>query len=359
MELSWDEAQEYCKSMGGHLAVISTEKEQKLVESVLPASNIVKYNGNYYCAINKRLTWKKAKRYCEKLGGHLVTVTSNGEKKLVESIAKDRGQYWLGATDEANEGQWKWVTGERWNYADWASGQPDDEHSFSSGYVEEGENYLVYNRNLNGWNDTVNDTSIWDNTVDECSTGLICEWDGEIIEKPRAQTVLGKTSYTKNIGAKAFSLDCSAKTPLTYVSDGLGVATVDRYGTVKIKGVGKAKITVKAKGTTQYKKAVKKIIVIVNPRSTFIRTIRRFGSKLTITWKKQQTQTTGYIVQYSLKKNFKKVTTKKIASNKIAKVSFGKLKRKMKYYVRIRTYKTVKGKNYYSSWSKVRSVKTK
>ena len=41
------------------------------------------------------------------------------------------------------------------------------------------------------------------------------------------------------------------------------------------------------------------------------------------------------------------------------KTTVKKLKAKKKYYVRIRTYKTVKGKKVYSSWSGVKSVKTK
>ena len=36
-----------------------------------------------------------------------------------------------------------------------------------------------------------------------------------------------------------------------------------------------------------------------------------------------------------------------------------KLKAKKKYYVRIRTYKTVSGQKYYSAWSKVKAIKTK
>lgn len=35
------------------------------------------------------------------------------------------------------------------------------------------------------------------------------------------------------------------------------------------------------------------------------------------------------------------------------------LKAKTKYYVTVRTYKTVKGVKYYSAWSEVRTVKTK
>ena len=52
----------------------------------------------------------------------------------------------------------------------------------------------------------------------------------------------------------------------------------------------------------------------------------------------------------------KKVTIKK---NKTTSTIVKKLKNKKKYYVRIRTYKTVSGKKYYSGWSKVKNVKTK
>lgn len=44
---------------------------------------------------------------------------------------------------------------------------------------------------------------------------------------------------------------------------------------------------------------------------------------------------------------------------KTTKNKVKKLKAKKKYYVRIRTYKTENGKKVYSSWSKVKSVKTK
>ena len=44
---------------------------------------------------------------------------------------------------------------------------------------------------------------------------------------------------------------------------------------------------------------------------------------------------------------------------KTTKYNVKKLKAKKKYYVRVRTYKTVKGKKVYSSWSKVKSIKTK
>ena len=41
-------------------------------------------------------------------------------------------------------------------------------------------------------------------------------------------------------------------------------------------------------------------------------------------------------------------------SRKVTRLEGGK-----KYYIRIRTYKTIKGKKYYSAWSKVRTIKTR
>ena len=75
---------------------------------------------------------------------------------------------------------------------------------------------------------------------------------------------------------------------------------------------------------------------------------------------KQTAQTTGYQIQYSTSASFKsgnKTVTVKGASavsKKIVKLGAGKT-----YYVRIRTYRTVGEKNYYSAWSAKKSVKTK
>ena len=76
-----------------------------------------------------------------------------------------------------------------------------------------------------------------------------------------------------------------------------------------------------------------------------------------MTWKKQK-GVTGYEVQYSTNKDFKKgVHTKKVTGAAKVKVTIKGLKKNKKYYVRIRTYKKVGGKKYVSKWSKKKSVK--
>lgn len=75
-------------------------------------------------------------------------------------------------------------------------------------------------------------------------------------------------------------------------------------------------------------------------------------------WKKKS-GVTGYEIQISTNKKFKKSTyTRKFGSDQSA-VRLRGLKPKTKYYVRIRTYQTAGGKIYYSKWSKKKSVKTK
>ena len=75
--------------------------------------------------------------------------------------------------------------------------------------------------------------------------------------------------------------------------------------------------------------------------------------------KKQATQTTGYQLQYGTSSKFKGAKTATITKNKTVSKAISKLKAKKKYYVRIRTYKTVGKQKYYSDWSKSVKVTTK
>ena len=105
--------------------------------------------------------------------------------------------------------------------------------------------------------------------------------------------------------------------------------------------------------TSQVKKAASK------PKSTNTKKIKAAKKAVSVEWKKVS-GVSGYEIQVATDKKFKKnkktVTVKK---QKTTKTTVKKLKAKKKYYVKIRTYKIVNGKKVYSSWSKVKSVKTK
>lgn len=119
--------------------------------------------------------------------------------------------------------------------------------------------------------------------------------------------------------------------------------------------VGTATITIKGKGA--YGGTIKKTFDII-PKGTKILKLKKGKKKATVTWKKQKVQTDGYEIQYSLKKKFNsKAKIKKVAGASKKSVTIKKLKAGKKYYVRIRTWKKVGGRKYYSAWSKVKTVK--
>lgn len=60
----------------------------------------------------------------------------------------------------------------------------------------------------------------------------------------------------------------------------------------------------------------------------------------------------------SLKSSMKSATYKSVSASKTS-LKVKKLKTRKKYYVQIRTYKTVDGKKCYSTWSSAKKVKTK
>ena len=66
----------------------------------------------------------------------------------------------------------------------------------------------------------------------------------------------------------------------------------------------------------------------------------------------------GYQIKYSTSKKFTKKTTKTVKVKKTTK-TVTKLKKKKTYYAKVRSYKTINGKNYYSKWRTVKKVKVR
>ena len=98
---------------------------------------------------------------------------------------------------------------------------------------------------------------------------------------------------------------------------------------------------------------------VQKPNKTSVKKLKAKKGSVELTWSKTK-GVKGYEIQLATDKKFKKnKKTATVKKQKTTKTTVKKLKAKKKYYVRIRTYKTVNGKKVYSSWSKVKSVKTK
>jgi peroxiredoxin len=82
--------------------------------------------GHDYQLIDVSMSWHDAKEYCESIGGHLATVSTAAENAFIYGNFGRDHVCWLGATDETNEGKWQWVTGEPFEFQNWAPGEPND-----------------------------------------------------------------------------------------------------------------------------------------------------------------------------------------------------------------------------------------
>ena len=122
------------------------------------------------------------------------------------------------------------------------------------------------------------------------------------------------------------------------------------------KNVGKYKVKITFKGDYT---GTKTLSFKIKPKATKVTSLVKGNDKFTVKWSKQKTQCSGYQIQYSTKSSFsssKKITIK---GNSTTKKVVKNLKNKKKYYVRVRTYKTVDGVKYYSKWSAKKYVTTK
>ena len=83
----------------------------------------IEFNGHYYKVYEGKYTWTEAKELCEELGGHLVVISSEEEQKFIETINNERR--WIGAY-RGDDMVWHWVVNEAGSYSNWGEGLPDN-----------------------------------------------------------------------------------------------------------------------------------------------------------------------------------------------------------------------------------------
>lgn len=140
------------------------------------------YNGHAYSVLNMAdfeniNSWTEAVKYCEDIGGHMATISSQGENDFLYNYIKNNGyeSVYFGFNDCEEEGDWKWVNGETVNYTNWCEGEPNNQG--------DAEHYaMFYGNYTNGmWNDG------------DFITGdiyFLCEWDnGSGLDNDKEETI--------------------------------------------------------------------------------------------------------------------------------------------------------------------------
>lgn len=126
-------------------------------------ADAVEFNGHWYKVFRQEgLSWHEKARLCEEMGGYLACIETPEEQAFIAKLANEE-YLSLGATDEEEEGAWKWVNGAPWEFTAWMDGQPNNWGG--------DENYLAtYDEGL--WVDVhAEGEDFW------MPTGYICEWE--------------------------------------------------------------------------------------------------------------------------------------------------------------------------------------
>lgn len=192
--------------------------------------------------------------------------------------------------------------------------------------------------------------------------------DGKITERC---TVCGDTKTTiipriskVTLSTTKYTYNGKTRRPAITVTDSTeNVLKADTDYTISYKGDRKnvGIYTVKVVFRGNYHGTVIKSFTII-PKGTSISKVSSASKSLNVTWKKQKSQTTGYQIQYSTSSGFaeKKSSTVNVNKNSVVSKTIVKIHSYKKYYVRVRTYKTVKWngetRKVYSKWSSVKSV---
>ncbi|MDE8703057.1 BspA family leucine-rich repeat surface protein [Adlercreutzia equolifaciens] len=125
------------------------------------------------------------------------------------------------------------------------------------------------------------------------------------------------------------------------------------------KNIGTGKILIAGKGAYSGSRTVQFKIL---PQPVALSKVKAAKKSCTVSWKPTSTikkTVTGYQVRLSTDKSMKKAQTVTVKKATKSSVKVSSLKSGKTYYIQVRTYKKVGGTNYYSSWSKAKSVKVK
>ncbi len=161
-----------------------------------------------------------------------------------------------------------------------------------------------------------------------------------------------KITPTVSLSKTVFSYNGKVQKPIVTVKNGSKKLTTSNYSVSFSKGlknVGSYRVIVRLKGNLSGSKTVS---YKINPKGTAISNAIGTHKEITVKWRKQATQITGYQIQYSRSSSFtsgNKILT--LANPSMTSTGIRKSEAGKHYYVRIRTYKKLGSVMYYSAWS--------
>ena len=162
----------YIESIAIYNIALTSDTISSMADATLASDGIryssadsVLWNGHAYAVYANCDTWEDAQAYCESIGGHLATISSDEENAFLYSyiISQGYNNAYFGLADNLEEGTWYWVNGEELSYTNWHPKEPNGE-SAAEDYA------MFYSKYSDGtWNDG--------NFSGKGSDAFICEWE--------------------------------------------------------------------------------------------------------------------------------------------------------------------------------------
>ena len=84
------------------------------------------FRGNRYALTNGGKDWESAQAEARSRGGNLVTINSAEEEAWLKQTFGEDEDFWIGFTDKANEGQFRWASGQPTTYTNWDPSEPNN-----------------------------------------------------------------------------------------------------------------------------------------------------------------------------------------------------------------------------------------
>ena len=191
-------------------------------ESILPYTGPIEWeyypNPDNYEVINDGMTWQEAENFCEKRGGHLVTINSSQEQIVVESLIREKSDiknnYWIGLKWN-EEKQFGWVTDEPLEYTNWNPNTPNNSNGNQNAVLMYGKPFESFGGQVGKWDD-INESaeSPGDTFFGTENFGFICEYDNNIVSERQEWT-----DATSLPASGVYKLMCDVDTSSISVSD--------------------------------------------------------------------------------------------------------------------------------------------
>lgn len=282
-----------------------------------PAAEIT-YGNKVYRFYTAGIPYALAERYCEELGGNLVKIESEEKNNVIAQKVKELNKtFYIGASDEKEEGKFVWRDGSAVTYTNWSQNEPNNAADCG------GENYVQMYAN-GKWNDY---------TGQNVDVGFIGEFD----KTPTATSTPAPTN-TPNATQKPQATNRPQSTKKPQATKKPSSQNDDADYNWSSDDTSSDDVTVKKVTGVKVKKAAKKSLIV--------------------TWRWFVSQD-GFEVQYALNKSFTKKKKTKRYDLYAERVKLRGLKRKKTYYVRVRAFKKVGTEKVYGKWSITKKCKVK